>query len=272
MKKLLIACMMFALGCAQANAQELNAEDYGYFNHLSAGVSVGLEGIGFEVAAPLTYNFAVRTGFVFLPKFKYSKGLNLKSNSGTLPGAFLSDEVDLEGKLNKFDYKLLVDWYPSKRSSFHATAGFFIGSGKVIDIYNKAPFVKAEYYGNAGINLGDDNFTYAMFADENGEVKAEVKANSFKPYLGVGFGRAVPKGRIGVQFDFGVQFWGRPEAWGNMHYQNGEEGIVTRYERIHQNWILNDKKDYQDLKDAIKTIEKIGVYPVLNIRISGRLF
>ncbi len=33
-----------------------------------------------------------------------------------------------------------------------------------------------------------------------------------------------------------------------------------------------ENKDYQDLKDAVKTIEKIGVYPVLNIRINGRLF
>lgn len=272
MKKLLIVCMMFALGYTQANAQELKPEDYGYFNHLSAGVSIGLEGFGIEVAAPLTYNFAVRTGFVFLPKFKYSKGVDLKNSNGTIPGAFLTDEVELEGKLNKFDFKLLVDWYPFKKSSFHATAGFYIGGSKLVDIYNKAPFVKSDYYGLAGINLGNDDFPYSMYADQNGDVKAELKVNAFKPYLGIGFGRAVPKGRIGVQFDLGVQFWGRPEVLGNMHYQNGAEGIVTRYEKIHQNWILNEKKDYQDLRDAVKTIEKIGVYPVLNIRINGRLF
>ena len=283
MKKLFLLCAMATLFVGQSFAQQqqaqipssagsLSPQDFGYFNHLSAGVSLGTDGIGIELAAPITYDFAVRTGINFFPKFKYSKNLNLKSKSGTLPGAFLSEGVDLEGKLNKFDFKLLVDWYPFKSSSFHATAGFYWGGGTLVDIYNKAPFVKPEYYGSAGINLGDDAFTYAMFADNNGNVKAEVKVNAFKPYLGIGFGRAVPKGRIGVQFDLGVQFWGRPEVLGNMHYQNGEEGIVTRYEKIHQNWILNEKKDYQDVKDAIKTIEKIGVYPVLNIRINGRLF
>ena len=48
--------------------------------------------------------------------------------------------------------------------------------------------------------------------------------------------------------------------------------VVTRYEKIKKNRIINENKDYQDLKDAVKTIEKIGVYPVLNIRINGRLF
>ncbi len=271
MKKLLLICAIATCGFSQAYAQ-LDEDDYGYFNHLSAGISLGTDGIGVELAAPMTYNFAVRTGINFFPKFKYSKNLNLKNNDGTVPGAFLTPEAELEGKLDKFDFKLLVDWYPFKTSSFHATAGFYIGGSKLVDIYNKAPFVKPEYYGSAGINLGNEDFTYAMFADNNGNVKAEVKVNSFKPYLGIGFGRAVPKGRIGVQFDLGVQFWGRPEVLGNMHYQNGGEGIVTRYEKIHQNWILNEKKDYQDLKDAVKTIEKIGVYPVLNIRINGRLF
>lgn len=274
MKKLLIVCMLFALGCTQANAQELKPEDHGYFNHLSAGVTLGTDGIGIEVAAPLTYNFSVRTGIAFLPRFKYSKGVHLTDNA---EGAFLRQDVDLEGKLKKFDFKLLVDWYPFKRSSFHATAGFYWGSGTVVDIYNKEQFINPSYYGTAGIELGDatrgPEYRYTMITDMNGEVKAELKVNSFKPYLGVGFGRAIPKGRVGVQCDFGVQFWGKPEVLGNMNYMDRETGeAVTRYEKIHYSRILSENKDYKDMKDAIKTIEKIRVYPVLNIRINGRIF
>ena len=270
MKKLLLICAMATCGLSQAYAQ-LDEDDFGFFNHVSAGISLGTDGIGIEVAAPLTYNFAVRAGYNFMPKLKYSKNIDLKNNDGTVPGAFLTPEAELEGKLNMGDFKLLVDWYPFRKSSFHATAGFYIGGSKLVDVYNKEPFMNADYYGKAGINLGDENFTYSLYPENDGNVKAELKVNSFKPYLGVGFGRAVPKGRIGVQFDLGVQFWGAPEVWGNMHYQTSE-GTVTRYEKIHQNWILNQKKDYQDLKDAIKTIEKIRVYPVLNIRVNGRIF
>ena len=286
MKKLLIVCMLFVGGITQTSAQDLSPENFGYFNHLSGGIVLGTEGIGIEVAAPLTYNFAVRMGYSFMPKFKYSKGLDLGLSDqdkadmarGTYKGAFLSPEVDLEGKLNMGDFKLLIDWYPFRSSSFHATAGFYIGRGTVVEVTNKRPFIKDGY--DAGIELGDASSTvnygmsrYTLKPDENGNLKVEAKVNGFKPYLGIGFGRAVPKGSVGVQFDLGVQFWGKPEVHGNMEYIEPSTGqVVTRYEKINKNRIISQNKDYQDLRDAIKTIEKIGVYPVLNIRINGRIF
>ena len=285
MKKLLLICALATLGLSQAFAQ-LDEDDFGFFNHLSAGVSLGTDGIGIEVAAPLTYNFAVRAGYSLMPKFKYSKGLDLGLSDqdkadmarGTYKGAFLSPEVDLEGKLNMGDFKLLIDWYPFRSSSFHATAGFYIGRGTVVEVTNKRPFIKDGY--DAGIELGDASSTvnygmsrYTLKPDENGNLKVEAKVNGFKPYLGIGFGRAVPKGSVGVQFDLGVQFWGKPEVHGNMEYIEPSTGqVVTRYEKINKNRIISQNKDYQDLMDAIKTIEKIGVYPVLNIRINGRIF
>jgi hypothetical protein len=285
MKKLLLICALATLGLSQAFAQ-LDEDDFGFFNHLSAGVSLGTDGIGIEVAAPLTYSFAVRAGYSLMPKFKYSKGLDLGLSDqdkadmarGTYKGAFLTPEVDLEGKLNMGDFKLLIDWYPFRSSSFHATAGFYIGRGTVVEVTNKRPFIKDGY--DAGIELGDASSTvnygmsrYTLKPDENGNLKVEAKVNGFKPYLGIGFGRAVPKGSVGVQFDLGVQFWGKPEVHGNMEYIEPSTGqVVTRYEKINKNRIISQNKDYQDLKDAIKTIEKIGVYPVLNIRINGRIF
>ena len=285
MKKLLLICALATLGLSQAFAQ-LDEDDFGFFNHLSAGVSLGTDGIGIEVAAPLTYSFAVRAGYSLMPKFKYSKGLDLGLSDqdkadmarGTYKGAFLSPEVDLEGKLNMGDFKLLIDWYPFRSSSFHATAGFYIGRGTVVEVTNKRPFIKDGY--DAGIELGDASSTvnygmsrYTLKPDENGNLKVEAKVNGFKPYLGIGFGRAVPKGSVGVQFDLGVQFWGKPEVHGNMEYIEPSTGqVVTRYEKINKNRIISQNKDYQDLMDAIKTIEKIGVYPVLNIRINGRIF
>ena len=276
MKKLLIACMLLAGGFAQASAQELSPKDFGYFNHLSGGIVLGTEGIGIEVAAPITYDFAVRMGYSLMPKFKYSKGLNLNENKG----AFTKDRVDIGGKLNMGDFKLLVDWYPFRTSSFHATAGFFIGRSTVVKIDNKEPFVKDNYKGVAGIELGvydpsnpQSESRYTLMTDPNGDIKGELEVNAFKPYLGVGFGRAVPKGRIGVQFDLGIQFWGKPELKANMNYVDRETGEnVTNFEPIKRGRITNPDSDYQDLKDAVKTIQKIRVYPVLNIRINGRIF
>ena len=53
MKKLVLICTMAVFGFGQSFAQNLSEEDYGFFNHLSAGISLGTDGIGFEVAAPL---------------------------------------------------------------------------------------------------------------------------------------------------------------------------------------------------------------------------
>lgn len=270
-------CVMATLCTSHSFAQQLNTDDYKFFNHMSAGVSLGLDGIGIEIAAPLTYNFAVRTGYTFMPKFKYTDDLDLTNKDGSLSGAFLEEKVDLEGTLNKNDFKLLFDWYPFKNSSFHATAGFYVGSSTVVKIRNKKAFLKEGYWGNSGIEFGDPTlgpeYRYTMISDQEGNVRAEIKANSFKPYVGIGFGRAVPKKRVGVQFDCGVQFWGTPKVLTHMNYVDRNTGeVVTRYEKIKRNRILNEKKDYQDIKDGIGTIQKIGVYPVLTLRINGRIF
>ena len=268
MKKLLLICATALFGFGQAHAQ-LDADDYGFLNHVSFGVSAGTTGIGFQLAAPLSANFALRAEYSFMPKFSYKQNVNVGSDP-----AFLTNNVDLEGKLDMGDFSVLFDWYPSKKSTFHFTAGAYFGKEKVVSVKNKEPFVKQDKWGTAGLELGSGTDTYTLVSNkENGDVEADLKVNSFKPYLGIGFGRAVPKKRIGVQFDLGVQFWGKPEVWSNINAWDDAAGDwVTANQKIDKDKITNPDKDYQDAKDAIKTIEKFGVYPVMTFRIVGRLF
>ena len=107
MKKLLLICATALFGFGQAHAQ-LDEDDYGFFNHVSFGVSAGTTGIGFQLAAPLTANFAVRAEYAFMPKFKYTQNIKVGSDP-----AFITDKVDLEGKLEMGDFSILFDWYPS---------------------------------------------------------------------------------------------------------------------------------------------------------------
>lgn len=99
-----------------------------------------------------------------------------------------------------------------------------------------------------GYELGD----YLLTPDENGNVSAEIKTASFKPYIGLGFGRAVPKKRIGFMFEAGVQFWGSPKL-----YCNGDE-------------LTEEDFDGED-GGLMKTLSKITVYPVINFRLCGRI-
>ena len=280
MKKLLLICATALFGFGQAHAQ-LEDADYEFFNHLSLSVSAGTTGIGFELAAPLTYNFAVRAGYSFMPKFKYSQKLTL--DKGDLAAFYVNGqndhEVELEGKMNMGDFSLLFDWYPWSSSSFRLTAGAYIGKNNVVTITNKEPFMNPEYAGKAGIDLSKSGSTimekYTVVTDAEGNVDAKLKVNGFKPYIGIGFGRAVPRKNIGLQFDLGVQFWGKPELQTNLMYYDAEIGdFVTRYEKIEKGRITraSEDSDYKDLRDALKTVEAISVYPVLTLRFIGRLF
>ena len=285
MKKLLIVCAAALFGFGQAHAQ-LDEDDYGFLNHVSLGVSAGTTGIGFQLAAPLSANFAVRAEYSFMPKIKYSQKLTL-SNSD-LAAFYVNGQyvhkVELEGKLNMGDFSVLLDWYPSKRSSFHFTAGAYFGKSDIVTATNKEPFMNPAYAGLAGIELTqtptdpsqfDPQNAYTIVTDAAGNVDAKLKVNGFKPYIGLGFGRAVPHKRVGLQFDLGVQFWGKPELQTNLRYYDGDKGeFVTRYEKVEKGRITraNEDKDYKDLRDAMKTIEAIGVYPVMTLRLIGRIF
>ena len=280
MKKLLLLCATVLFGFGQAHAQ-LQEEDYELFNHVSLGVSAGTIGIGFEVAAPITSQFAVRAGYSFLPKFKYSQKLTL--DEGNLAAFYVNGkyvhEVELEGKLNVGNFSLLFDWYPWKNSSFRVTAGAYIGKSDIVTVSNKEPFMNPEYAGKAGIDLSKSGSTvmekYTIVSDKDGNVDAKVKVNGFKPYIGIGFGRAVPRKRVGVQFDLGVQFWGKPALHTNLMYYDANVGdFVTRYEKVEKGRITrsHEDKDYKDLRDALKTAEGIVAYPVMTVRFVGRIF
>ena len=241
-----------------AKAQSFEGE-YGFFDHLGAGVSVGTDGIGIDVATPITDWAALRAGISFMPKIKYTKSINLKDEDPAL-----NDEANIEGKLNIFDFKMLADFYPFKTSSFHITAGFFVGSENAVTATSNDVIRNPADYGNVGIKLGGKRVT----TDRDGKLTVDMKVNSFKPYIGLGFGRAIPKkNRVSVSCDFGVKFWGKPglgvstvkDDWGGYYYHK------FQYDELGPN-------DNKDVKDAMEIVDKIKVYPVLNIRVCGRIF
>ena len=259
MKKLLLLGII-ALGNIGVGSAQSKDLKLGIFDHVAIGASVGLfDGIGFDLAAPVTDYAALRAGISFWPKVSYKTDIDINDNN-----PLIAESVDIEAKLKIFDFKVLADVYPIKGSSFHLTAGAFFGDGKLATATNTSMFIKdPAKYGKLGLMLGD----YRVTTDKNGYATAEAKVNKVKPYVGLGFGRAVPKKhRLCVSCDFGVQFWGKPQLgvmtkddWGNENYHWFKSTDLDEY-------------DDEDVKDVLETAEKITVYPVLNIRISGRIF
>lgn len=255
-KAIIVAAFAFAFA-VESSAQ---TEDKNMFNHVAVGVSLGTTGIGIDAAAPIGNYVQVRAGVDFFPNIKMSTDLDISTPySGSVSN--IPSSVEVEGKAGFTNGKLLFDVYPFRSSSFHVTAGAYFGSSKIVRAYNKengALSTISDYNNQVeaglipgdkiGVELGD----YLLEPDDKGNVEASIKTLGFKPYLGIGFGRAVPKKRIGFMFDLGVQFWGSPKVYCFDHELTesdveGEDGGL------------------------IKTLSKITVYPVINFRLCGRI-
>lgn len=278
MRKLFLVCVMAVFGLGQSFAQ-LDTEDYGIFNHVGLGVGFGTTGITVDAATVVTPYVGVRAGVDIFPTFKVNTDLDLgrfgyDESVGTAASSFgvnvPSGEIEVQAKPSLTTGHVLFDVYPfPSSSSFRVTLGAYFGADKIVKVYNKEDGSLQDIYnynrrlgqysvvpasaGKIGAELGD----YFLEPDADGNVEASIKVNGFRPYVGIGFGRAVPKKRIGCQFDLGVQFWGKPKVM--MKGANGEEQ-------------LTEQNAGSDGGDIIKTISKVSVYPCLSFRLVGRIF
>lgn len=224
-----------------------------------------------------------------------------------LTGFKVDKEVTMKGKPTMWNFKLLVDVYPFKNNKhWHFTAGFHWGPSKIaeavnaqedspslfaVGMYNHIydtskqhfdtgvpvplfetettgpfyidPLIEREVIkmGRMGIPLGkfEDGTTYYMQPNEYSMVSAEATVNSFKPYLGFGYEGRLIKGNDNykIGFDAGLMFWG------------GTPSIIT-----HDGTNLsNDVSDINGkVGDYVKLIKGVKVFPVLNLRITRRIF
>lgn len=238
---------LMAFAATMLLASPAGAQDSQIFNHLSIGAEVGTTGWGFEAAVPLTHFVTFRTGFTTLPRFNIKTDINYNTH-GT------EKNVDVLGRIHMSDYKLLADIYPFKHSSFHLTGGFYAGLPNLGTAYNKE---KLEVKTGEGLEIGG----LFIRPDENDLVKLRLQVNSFKPYVGLGFGRPISsKHKVSAAFDLGVMFWGKPK--------------IKIYSPDEDQWVRVTKEDIddEDFHDGVNKLEKFTVYPVLNFRIYYNAF
>jgi len=100
---------------------------------------------------------------------------------------------------------------------------------------------------------------YRMVPDDDSMAKAWAFVNRQKPYVGFGYEGRLVKGddRWHIGFDAGVMFWG------------GAPKIITHDGTDLSNDVCNIRGRVGDYVDMIKKFE---VFPVLNLRITRRLF
>lgn len=268
-----MAAMLLFAATGSAFAQNENGTsefERNMFNHVAVNVGYSTEGFGLGVAAPINNYVELEAGVNVMPSLKISGDLTVDggtvnvSNGGNTATITVPDtKVNIKGDFSRTTFNIKANVYPfGGNSKFFVSGGLSFGGKKLAKVTgscselqnfveNKYPQYKNEIMDALGANLGG----YSIKLDDLYNVEGDVRCNNVRPYLGLGFGRTVPKNRIGVRFEMGCQFMGSLKV-----YQNGQ--------RLDMEKALKDA-DADD--DMSKIVENWSIYPVIKLSIVGRI-
>lgn len=239
MKKLLLGAMM-AITAFGASAIGPNI-----FNHLGAGVGVGLTGITVEAATPITSFVQMRAGVSIMPSIKFHADADVEY---TVQGSEQFSEVRLQGDLGRVQGQVIFNVYPIPMNNFFIAVGGYFGGSTLVKIKGHCDDLVGSNPGD-GVVIGN----YKIPVDANGNVDGGIRVNSFRPYFGIGFGRSVPGKLLAFNTELGLQIHGKPKLYTN----NGELILPAD---------IDDDDTFQKIMDKVK------VYPQLTFRLSFRAF
>ena len=238
------------------------------FQHFSLSGGLGSTGLTIDMGTMITDHFGFRAGVdllgIYFHGYEDYDDLNKKlylhdPDLEPLPGQ------DADTHFTNSSGHLLLDYYPFKpsKSGFHVTVGAYLAWHRQVESLENADNwawrkiadfnARRGDYADVPAEMGPATigyYGYLIPTSAEGSFSAYMLTNRFRPYVGIGFGRAVPGARrLNVQLDLGVQFWGRPRLY---------DGITGK--RLTQ--------------VAYKSQASFGrntVYPVITIRLAGRI-
>lgn len=266
MKKLMMLAVILLTSVGNVMAQKEYKR--GFLNHVGINVGAGTEGISVGLAAPVTGFFELEAGVNVMPSFKLSGDLDVDVNTSSLPQVPTvtyptSATIHAEGSFDRTTFNVKANLYPfGGGTKFFIAAGLSIGGEKIAevsgscdelrDFSQKLPTqeLKDQFRQAVSANLAGYNLQF----DENYNVQGDIRCKKVRPYLGLGFGRLVPKNRLGMRLELGCQFMDKLKV-----YQNDTE--------IDINKALEDAGD----DDLSKFVKDLKIYPVVKFSFTGRI-
>lgn len=222
------------------------------FNHLGASVGVGTTGITVDLATPITGFLQMRAGVDIMPGITFKSDAEFTYTVPSLPD-IQTGTVQLKGDMARTQGHVIFNVYPVPKCSFFVAAGAYFGGNKLLKINGHsdelAQVASATGQTGGSVIIGD----YEIPADKDGNVSGGLKVKSFRPYLGLGWGRAVPGKLINFQTELGVQFEGKPE-------------LYTDHGTIKYSDDLIDDNTFNKVRKYLK------VYPQITFRMGFRAF
>lgn len=181
----LLMLSFFSSGMAQSVSESPPKHDSR--GSLGVGLGAGSTGGMAVLSKNLGLHFAASGGYLFFPDYKLTYETDIDG-----------DKVKLDGAVSIQSIPVFLEYYPSKNSGFHLKTGMMISRLLL----------------NATITPSDSqtygNIKYSPV--EIGDIRINFKTPGIIPYIGMGFGRSVPKRRIGLSLDLGAWYMGSPRA------------------------------------------------------------
>jgi len=154
----------------------------------AVAVSLGSSGIGVEYARKVANKLNVRISY---------HTLEINDQEVDVSSFIDSEDVNFLGSVRSTILYLGAEYVPFSNSSFKLTFG--VGFLNDVGVNGLITYKEDVTYGDVTIQ-----------AKDVGKVDLQSTWSGTAPFLGIGFGRAIPKNRIGVSFEFGTYFASSP--------------------------------------------------------------
>lgn len=151
-------------------------------NHFAIALNASTIGLGIEVARSLNQHLSLRLRYSSLELSNVIENENVKINN---------DDFKVNGGMNVAEIDLSLQYNPFKNSSFKLVGGL-------------GYFTNAKVSGNGQPTKGSSYGEIIISPKDVGEINITIDYKGLAPYLGLGFGRAVPKNRVGISFEIGT--------------------------------------------------------------------
>ena len=251
MKKLIISGLAMFMSLTSVMAQE----ETGIGNHLGWGVGFGTEGFNASIATDMTKYAELEFGVNWAPGFArtesgdafYFKEDNKRHGVG---------DMDIKAKVNRATLDFKGSVYPfAANENFASDLFVALGvsfAGKEIASLEGTLKSPKEGEGAKYVRAGK----YMLPLNGN-NADASARVNSVRPYVGLGYGRLVPKNNLGFRVELGCQFNGKIKLY------KGDSD--NECELLSKHNIATDT-DMQDVMDFF------SIYPVLKVSLRGKFF
>lgn len=228
-----------------------------FLNQLVLSANLSSMGIGLEASTALSDHFMIRAGIDYFPK---ALGIpdDIRINDDILKGQIQGNyypDYHVKFKPDMLHGHVVVDYYPNKFKNFFVSAGLYVG---VTEIKAEGYLINPET-GERSV-LRDPKGEWPTLRLRNqrlnidgGQLNASIRLGEIvKPYIGIGYGRAIPryKNDWGYRFELGFLIQPTDEI-----RQGGDRAPVD-----YTSPVINIDKYFNWVK----------VWPVLNCRVTFR--